>query len=415
MKKNEPATLFILLINPFLSFLLALRNLTKTQNCIVFLIFAALWGWSMSFEYTPCDNYRIAAVFCHRHFSTFEQVWKYQEDGKSIDIYLHVINLLVHKVSNNAKAFFAVLSLIYGFFMMASFRYMLMHRVNGKSQYLNLIMVLMFFTVSISNTAMPRYWTAAWCLTFVMMNMVNGNYKWIPFLIILPYVHFSFLPVVIVLVFAVFFSDYFFKHEKQLFIIMVFIFFVSFFLSEGVLSYIIPDQWFNGEKTASKYNAYVNTGRLKGRAVYQQASAYRQANSMITTVFQYIMKIGSFCVIYFVYKHRAIFQDNRKVRKLFTFVLMLASICYFMSIVRMVGWRYVWLLWLSIYYLLYVVYDLYRPKFIRKYSPLLIPMSIYSITFTFYLAYRCIDFRLFWQPLYNIIVNGLDFPPVNLV
>ena len=415
MKKSEPATLFLFLINPFLSFILAIRNLTRIQNCIVFVIFCALWGWSMSFEYTPCDNYRIAAMFCSRHFTSLAQVFDYHEEGKSLDMYLNMVNLIVHKFSNNAKAYFAVLSFVYGVFMVACIRYILINRINKKSQYLSLFLILMFFTASIANSTMPRYWTAAWCMTFVMLKLTNKQYQWVPLLVLLPYIHFSFLPVSLVLGFAVFFSGYFYKYEKQLFILMCVIFILSFFLSEGLISYLIPDEWFTGEKATSKYNSYVNTNQLKGRAVYHQVSAYRQANNLVTKLFHNLMKIGSFLVIYFIYKYRILFKDNIRIKKIFIFILMLGSICFFMSIVRNVGWRYIWLLWLPIYYLLFVIYDIYRPKFIRRYSPLLILVNVYTIVFAIYLTYMTVDLRLFWQPLYNIIVNGIDFPPVNFV
>lgn len=415
MSKSKPATLFLFIIQPFLGFLFAIRDLRRTQNCVIFVLMAALWGWSMSFDYTPTDNYRIAASFCHQPVYSFQQILDARDAGKSVDMYLSIINLIVHKFSSNAKAFFGLLGLIYGCFCIASIRFILVHRVNKNSPYLQLFVFLMFATASLANMAMPRFWTAAWIMTFATLNLMNGKYAWTPLLLLLPYIHFSYMPVALLLAGAVFFSDFFMKHEKLLFFALVMIFLLSFLLSEGVIGYFIPDSWISGEKATSKYNAYVNTNQLHDRAVYSEASAYSVANGIFTSVSQLLMKITAFIVIIIIRKHRYLFINDRRIQRIYTFILLLGCLCFFMSILRNVGWRFIWLLWLPLYYLYYIVYDIYRLKIIQKYGFFLILINLYTISFMFYLSYRTLDLRLFFLPLYNVIINGIDFPPVNFV
>lgn len=415
MKRGRPATLFLFFIQPFLGFLFAIRNLTRTQNCIVFIMFATLWGWSMTFDFPPSDCYRIAAVFCQRPITVFKEILERQEEGKSVDLYLSVMNFLVHKYSDNAKAYFAVLCTVFGIFCVLSLRYVLIHRVNKNNIYLKLFVFLMFTTASLSYCAMPRYWTAAWVMAFTTMNLMDGNYKWIPLLVILPYIHFSFLPISLILVGAIFFSDFFRKHEKILFYLFCMTFIFSFVLPESALDYIIPDSMLEGEKAMSKYNSYVNTNQIGGRQVAREVSAYREANSLVTHFFQNVMKVAAFTVILVIRRYKKYYEKDLRIQKMYIFLLMLGSVCFFMSILRNVGWRYVWLLWLPLYYLFYVVYDVYKPRIIHKYGYLLIFTSSYTIAHMFYVAYRNIDFHLFFMPLYNIIIRGFDFPPVNFV
>ena len=232
MKRREASTLFIFIIQPFLGFLLAVKNLRRTQNCIVFILFATLWGWSMSFKFTPADNYRIAAKFCQKPIYHFEEVLETQEEGKSVDIYLNAVNFIIHQYTSNAKAYFAFLCTVFGIFCVASIRYVLIHRVNTNNPYLMLFAFLMFTTASLAYCAMPRFWTAAWIMTFAIMNLMDRNYKWIFLLILLPYIHFSFLPISFIILGAVFFSDFFLKHEKILYYILCITFLVSFVLPE---------------------------------------------------------------------------------------------------------------------------------------------------------------------------------------
>ncbi len=413
MKRGKPATLFLFLIQPFMGFLFAIRDLKRIQNCIVFTIFAALWGWSMSFEYTPADNYRIAASFCQRPVTNFDEILEKQEEGKSVDIYLSIINYVVHKYSDNAKAYFAVLCAIFGLFCLASIRYVIIHRTNKNNTLLILFVIMMFSTASFAYSSMPRFWTAAWIMAFTTMNLMDGNYKWIPLLVLLPYIHFSFIAISAILVGAIFFSGFFRKHEKILFYLFCITFIVSFVLPESALDYIIPDSMLEGEKAMSKYNSYVNTNQIGGRQVVREASAYREANSLVTHFFQNVMKLAAFTVILVIRKYKKYFENDLRIQKMYTFLLMLASLCFFMSILRHVGWRFIWLLWLPLYYLFYVVYDIYKPRIIHKYGYWIIFVNLYTVSHMLYVTYRTVDLHLFFMPLYNVIQRGIDFPPVN--
>lgn len=413
MKRGKPATLFLFLLQPFLGFLFAIRDLKRPQNCIVFILFATLWGWSMSFEYAPADNYRIAARFCQRPISDYHEILERQEEGKSVDIYLSVANFVVHKYSDNAKAYFAVLCTVFGIFCLASIRYVITHRVNKNTTLMILFVMMMFSTASFAYSSMPRFWTAAWVMTFTTMNLMDGNYKWIPLLVLLPYIHFSYISMSLILVGAVFLTPFFRKYEKYLFYILCITFLVSFVLPESALEYIIPDSMLEGEGAQSKYDSYVNTGKLSGRQILRETSAYRQANSLVTHFFQNVMKIAAFTVILVIRKYKKYYENDLRIQKMYTFLLMLGSVCFFMSILRHVGWRFVWLLWLPLYYLFYVVYDVYKPRIIHKYGYWIIFVNLYTVSHMLYVTYRTVDLHLFFMPLFNVIQRGINFPPVD--
>ena len=173
-RKETPATLLLFLIQPFLGFILAIKDLRRRTNAIVFVLFSSLWGYCMTFTFPPSDCYRIAAVFCHLKYRSFEHVLQRYDDGKLVDFYLATMNWLIHKFSNNAKVFFCGLAFVFGLCCLATLREVLLSRKYSNDQYLKCIVLLLFCTASFGHLAMPRFWTAAWLSAFVTIKLMNN-------------------------------------------------------------------------------------------------------------------------------------------------------------------------------------------------------------------------------------------------
>ena len=413
-KRETPATLLLFLIYPFLGFILAIRNMKRWTNALVFVLFSALWGYSMTFTFPPSDCYRIAAVFCRRRYRSIQHVIETYDDGKLVDFYLSIQNWFVHNFSDNAKVFFCSLGFVFGLCCMATLRELLLSRKHANSQYLQCIVVLLFCTASFGHLAMPRFWTAAWMSAFVMIKLMNHQYQWSPMLFILPMVHFGFMPVSITLGASIFVFKYFTKHEDLLLGFVILCFIASFALNSEILGHLIPSEWVTGEKATSKYKDYVDAGLTTEHGVVKNRSAYREANRFITKLFQMIMKTASLIVLLIIHNHKEWIRKDADLWYGYIMILLLSSCCYFMGIVNAVGWRYTWFLWMPLYYLLYQIYDRNRTHLLRQVILALIPVNVYTISFMFYVSYRNVDPGLFYMPLYTLIVKGFDFPPVLL-
>ena len=107
-KRETPATLLLFLIYPFLGFILAIRNMKRWTNALVFVLFSALWGYSMTFTFPPSDCYRIAAVFCRRRYRSIQHVIDTYDDGKLVDFYLSYPKLVRAQFFRQCKSLFVL-------------------------------------------------------------------------------------------------------------------------------------------------------------------------------------------------------------------------------------------------------------------------------------------------------------------
>ncbi len=413
-KGKVSKALLLFLFQPFFGFLASLKNLDSRAGKFIFVAFATLWGYSQSFSYTPADVYRLGAAFCQYGIFEFSSIVDMFKEGNILDVYLLFINYFVHLFSDNAKVFFALLGLIYGFVCYETLSSLIKERCNGQNNILTHILFLMFATASLANLSMPRYWTAAWLATLVFLKTSQGKRKWCWMALLLPFIHFSFVPIALALIIIAIISNVSNKPTSVLFICVSVMFVMSFLLNQSNVARLIPQEFIEeNSKMASKLG-YVSNESM-GIEVVKETSAYREANNIVTGVFQFLMKIGSFLLLLFIQLHQKCVENEKKLSNTYFGVLIIAFVVYFMSIIPEVGWRYINVLWLMLYVLLYRYYDIIGMMYPRRMLLLLYGMNIYTIAFMFYVTYRTVDLLLFYAPLPFVIIHGIGFPPVVFV
>ena len=191
-------------------------------------------------------------------------------------------------------------------------------------------------------------------------------------------------------------------------------FLVSFVMPESVIGRLLPEDMMDeNAKLASKYG-YVS-GEGGDEMFVKEVSAYREANSIVTRLFHFLMKIGSFLLLIYFHLRRNTIRNDNKVWITYISALCVAFVAYFMSVIPSTGWRYINVLWLYLYILLYRYYDIFRPQKVRNLTLALYAMNIYTISFMFYVTYRTVDLLLFYAPLPIVIIHGIGFPPVYFV
>ncbi len=413
-KGKVSKALLLFLFQPFFGFLASLRNLDSRAGKFIFVAFATLWGYSQSFSYPPADVYRLGAAFCQYGIYEFSTIVDLFKEGNILDVYLLIINYFVHLFSDNAKVFFALLGLIYGVVCYETLSSLIKERRNGHNRILSHILFLMFATASLANLSMPRYWTAAWLAALVFLKITQGKRKCGWLALLLPFIHFSFVPIALALIIIAVFGFLNNKPTSVLFICVAVMFVMSFLLNQSNVARLIPQEFIEeNSKMASKLG-YVSNETL-GIEVVKETSAYREANSIVTNVFQFLMKIGSFLMVFYFQLRRKNIEDNKKLSNTYFGVLVVAFVAYFMSIIPEVGWRYINVLWLVLYVLIYRYYDIMGMARPGRWLLALYGMNIYTIAFMFYVTYRTVDLILFYAPLPFVIIRGIGFPPVYFV
>lgn len=405
-------TPILFIFQPFVSFVLSFRNLNDRSNLIIFVLFSSLFGYSITFSYPPSDCYRIAASFCTYPINSINDILLLKEQGKLVDLYLVVANYIVHKISDNPKVLYALLGGVYGLFCGLSMRILIKDRKGKDNMYLLVILLLFFTTSSLANMSMPRFWTAAWLFFYSSIRILERKSRWIIGAACCPLLHFSFItPFIVVLIFSINLS-YWKSKIELLYLITIISFVFSFLLNEGVLQYLIPFDIVNSnEKMQAKVSAYIAEENVL-YSTNEITTSYRQANAFVTNLFQIFVKIGAMLILLVIKRNMNKLNIDNFLFKLFVFVLLLASCCFFMSIIRSVGWRYISLLWLFLLYLLYKIYDKNRTSYWERIILSILPIYIYNISFMFYLTYRVVDIMLFFAPFPFVIYEGLDFGPV---
>lgn len=411
---NKPSNaLFLFFIQPFLGFLVSLKYLNSRVGKFVFIAFSTLWGYAQSFTYTPADGYRIGAGFCQSPVRGFSTILDVFAEGRAIDGYLLITNYFVHLFSDNVKVYFALLGFVYGALCYGVLSSLMKERTNAGCKSISHVLFLLFAIASFSNLSMPRFWTAAWLAALIFLKVTQGYKRWGWLSLLLPLIHFSFVPIAIILFLMTWLNKFLLLAPNTLFWAVCIMFFLSFAMPKTVIRQLIPEEMIDDSpKLASKLGYVSDSQTIE---VYKEVSAYREANGIVTRAFQFLMKVGSFLMLLYFHRRRNVIRNDRKIWTTYTSVMAVAIVVYFMSIIPSTGWRYVNVLWLMLFILLHRYYDVFRPKQFGKVLLSLYAMNVYTISFIFYVAYRTVDLLLFYAPLPIVIIHGIGFPPVYYV
>lgn len=411
---RNTSSLLLFVFQPVVGFLSSLNNIDSKVGKFIFITFSTLWGYSQSFTYTPADGYRIGAGFCQYPIDDFTVFIKMFTEGNAIDGYLLITNYLIHLFTDNVKVYFALLGFIYGLLCYYTVVSLIKERENERSSFLNLILFLLFATASFANMSMPRFWTAAWFAALVFLKITQGKKQWAWLVFLLPFIHFSFVPIAIGLLVIGVLSNLLDTVSPLLFWTMCLFFIFSFIIPETTIARFIPQEMLDDNSRLTSKMGYISE-TINQNAILEESSAYRKANNIVTSLFQLLMKLGSFVLLVHMYLRRNILNKNAKTNFTFNTVLLMAIITYFMSIIPSTGWRFINILWMLLFILLFRYYDVFRPKSFGKTIISLYVINIYTISFMFYVTYRTVDLLLFYMPLPFVIMHGIGFPPVYFV
>lgn len=411
-ERKRPNALFVFLIHPFLGFLVSLRSIETRMGAFVFIAFSTLWGYAQSFTYTPADGYRIGAGFCQYPEMRFGRIIEALVNGDTIDIYIYAANYLVHQFSDNVKVYFALLGFVFGLLCWLTLSNL--YKEGEWKRNSSWLLFLLFITASFSNLSMPRYWTAAWFAALVFMQVSSGRRYYAVMAVLLPLIHFSYIPVAIALIVISLFNRSLQSYEKILFFTALAFFVISFILPQSIIESLIPDEAFDNSAKLRSKSVYIQENTYQTTYVAVQSS-YRIANNFVTKLFQYLMKIGSMVCLFLFHRKRNKIRKNDLIYSTYICVLTISIVLFFMSTIRSTGWRYIWVLWMFLYILLIRTNNILPIINFKRYLSLLVLINVYTISFMFYVAYRTVDPILFFGVSPMVIAHGVGFPPVFYV
>ena len=110
-------------ILPWVGFCSVLFNLRAKKSAVIFVLFAALFGFAISFSDTSADSYRYAEAF-KRFDNTldYNRILTMYRSGELRDVYRLVVFYISSMFSTNPKVMYALAGLVYGVFCYSSLR-----------------------------------------------------------------------------------------------------------------------------------------------------------------------------------------------------------------------------------------------------------------------------------------------------
>lgn len=401
--------LFILL--PWTGFLISLFDIRSKKSMFVYLAFAALFGYSISFTDSSADSYRYAQAF-----SRFDNTLDYYtiialyQSGQMRDLYRTLLFYFTSIFSNNPKVMYALAGLVYGWLSYLNLR--ILASVYKRWDKYIFILGLVFYTyVSLSNINGFRFWTGAMLFFYATYNfIILGKKKWAIGVLLTPLFHYGFVIIAPLLILYKFVHPFLYSKKgvsKALYSLFIFTFFASWILSTNAinLGFLSNTGLLSG--AVGERISYVNSEDV-GQMVER-----RSENSLFLSVqkyFNYAIKIYVFIAVGSIYRFiKRMNIDKTVYSNLLAFVLFFYSFS-FIALSIPSGGRFFNIAHLFLLVLLAMTYQINKQKQIKTIILLAIPVFSFNIAFISGMLPILILTPAFWYGnLFWIIMEGIGF------
>ena len=413
--KNSLLNIPIFFIFPFVSFLIAIRNLKSRTNGVVFITFCTLFGFSFAFSNDSADSYRVALVFNEFNYQSIYDIYQLYLLGGAPDLYRFLTYAFVKSFTDNPKILFATFGLVFGFFWYLSLRVFKKEQANYSGFYASLLFFLFVIINPITNINGARFNTAIWIFFYGVINVVlyNKN-RYLLLVLCAPLVHFSFLFGVIVILLYVLIKKITYSStgvNKILYYSFIVSFIASWVLESNIISLDFIGSFVPSDSISNKIGTY-NSSEVAD--VYKE----RASNSpflIVSNFFQNLIKIAFFTIL--VYLKREFQKINDKslvISKLMAFVFFYFTFSFIIATIPS-GGRFLMVGYLFALMLILIILREHQNVLNNKYVLLLIPT--YSFTFFFnviFLSISITSHTIWYGNFFWLLYEGWDYKFIYL-
>lgn len=332
--------LVLFVICPFAAFLGSLLRPTSKSSFVIYFLFGILFCWHMDpAGLTEYDDYMgIRDEFLAYKYSMADFLEKFVGyitlQGKERDLYSVFLNAFTRIFSSNFHLYFAIASIPYLIFSLASVRKLTESEEFPRCGIYALLIILLFVIprdiVTVQN---PRYTTAVWISMWGFLNYFDrskSNWKWYAIPIILSVVlHTGLLPMVLVFLMAIIVPLPVKKIELIFFVSIPFSFF-SYELFASINYSFLPSFLSHWIQSYLSDEMYAKLILNKGRSGF----------FWVTQLFSYISYVAYFLIPIMMMKYKEQILVNSEIGKLYPFYILLFSITNFIRMLPTIGVRY---------------------------------------------------------------------------
>jgi hypothetical protein len=410
-KKISGLSFPLFLVLPFAGFITALMDVRTRLSGLVYVSFAMLFGFAISFTDASADSYRYAQAF--KQFDNtldYNTILELYQNGELRDLYRLLLFYFVSIFTDNPKIMYSFAGLVFGILSYHSLLIFVKERGEKWDKYI-LILTLCFFTfISLANINGFRFWTGALLLFFATYNFIlERKTLWFILILITPLFHYGFILIVPVFILYRFIQPFLYNSKGVKYILFyAFVFF--FILSWGLgtnsinLSFLTQSDALSG--AVGERIEYVNSADVA--SIIEK----RRQDSLFLNVqkyFDYFIKIYIFISLVFLFRNH---KKNEEIEKehsiLLAFVLFFYSVAFIATSIPS-GGRFLNIAHLFFFLLLVKFYVDFELKNIRTLIFIALPVFSFNILFTNGLLPIMIVSPTFWYGnVFWIISEGLN-------
>jgi hypothetical protein len=411
-KKNAGLGFPVFFLVPWLGFVLSLQNLRSKTSAFVYIAFAMLFGYAISFADSSADSYRYAQSFA-RFDNTLDYnilVYMYRT-GELRDLYRVLLFYFTSIFSTNPKVMYAFAGLVYGVFSYLSFTIFVKERGEKWDQFV-VILALVFYTyISLANINGFRFWTGAMLFFYATYNFIILKRSiWVLGILATPLFHYGFMLAMPLMILYRFIHPLLYNDKsvsKNLYYFFIIAFMASWVLGTNSINLGFLSQVSSLSGEVGNRMEYVNSEDITNLV------DNRRENSLFLGVQQYFLdgiKIYVFIVVLFLHKQIKKMAGNKKVlTNLLAFVLFFYTFAFIANSFPS-GGRFMNIAHLFFIILLVKFYSSYQTKNIKIVISWALPVFSFNIAFTNFMLPLLILSPTFWYGnLFWIIIEGLDF------
>lgn len=402
--------LFVLL--PVAGFLSALCNIKSKISACIYIAFAMLCGYAISFTDSSADSFRYAQAFSRfdnrLDYNTLVQMY---QNGELRDLYRVVLFYFTSIFTNNPKVMYAFAGLVYGVFSYLNLRIFVKERGNVWDKYI-LILSLVFFTyISLANINGFRFWTGAMVLFYATYNfIIQKKTAWAIGILITPLFHYGFILLMPILILYRFVHPLLYDNKKFASILLYI--FIGTFCASWILETNAINLGFLTQNDALAGAVGDRIDYVNSEQVAELVES-RKSDSLflsVQTYFNYAIKIYIFIGILFLNKLlKRMKGDRTSYTNLFAFVLFFYSVAFIATSFPS-GGRFMSIAHLFFLVLLGKFYGVYKERDIQNLILIALAVFAFNITFVNGILPLMILTPTFWYGnIFWIIIEGWGF------
>lgn len=392
--------IFLYPLFPFFSFIVSLFNLKNKLNRIVFILFYGLFGYVHRLDDSGADAFRKAEAFVSfPNEITLNDVWSDYLLGKTHDIFQTSFFVILRMFTDNPHVMLMCVGLILGVLFSLIIKWFL--KDVNENQYTSSIYILVFFLVVFFNPILIggiRNGIALGCFTFSAIRfLIEKKNIWLIPILCCPLIHFSFFITIPFVIFA----RYFKIKIDVLFYLVIIVMIMSLFISSDFLSNIF------GNINIDQYSEAV-AGKVEANTSAQALEVHK--GSLTVFLMKVQLFVGRLYIIPLLFYFRRIRKKGVLIKKdewLYYIMLYSLLFTYMMTILPVVGDRYLPFSQLLVYYFLLRIYICYPDNKVKNYIKLIPFVYIINLSWCIFETILLVRYTIFFAPLPLLIIGEL--------